>query len=97
MVLYKRAHPEIEQEEVFQPVFVIGINRTGTTLSFRSLAASGEFDFLSLDDQLAIPEEKDLQNKTAQAGRAQMTNLLSDYYCLEGSHEVEAGEAEEEM
>ena len=34
----RRQHPEIEREEIARPVFIVGINRTGTTFLHRLLA-----------------------------------------------------------
>ena len=36
-------HPEIEREEIVRPVFIVGINRTGTTLLHRMMARDGRF------------------------------------------------------
>lgn len=38
-----REHPEIEREEVVRPVFIVGINRTGTTLLHRLMARDPRF------------------------------------------------------
>ena len=39
----RREHPEIEREEVVRPVFIVGINRTGTTLLHRLMARDPRF------------------------------------------------------
>ena len=39
----RQRHPEIEREEIAQPVFIIGINRTGTTYLHRLLARDPRF------------------------------------------------------
>ena len=36
-------HPEIEREEIVRPVFIVGINRTGTTFLHRMMARDGTF------------------------------------------------------
>ena len=36
-------HPEIEREEIVRPVFIVGINRTGTTLLHRMMARDERF------------------------------------------------------
>lgn len=39
----RREHPEIEREEVVRPVFIVGINRSGTTLLHRLMARDPRF------------------------------------------------------
>ena len=39
----RRQHPEIEREEIERPVFIVGINRTGTTFLHRLLARDPRF------------------------------------------------------
>ena len=39
----RQRHPEIEREEIRQPVFIVGINRTGTTFLHRLLARDRRF------------------------------------------------------
>ena len=39
----RQDHPEIEREEMTRPVFIVGINRTGTTLLHRLLAQDKRF------------------------------------------------------
>ena len=39
----RQRHPEIEREEIAQPVFIVGINRTGTTYLHRLLARDPRF------------------------------------------------------
>ena len=36
-------HPEIEREQITRPVFIVGINRTGTTFMHRLLARDSQF------------------------------------------------------
>ena len=38
-----RQHPEIEREEMVRPVFIVGINRTGTTFLHRMMARDARF------------------------------------------------------
>ncbi len=39
----RHQHPEIEQMDITRPIFIIGINRTGTTLMHRLLARDPQF------------------------------------------------------
>ena len=39
----RRLHPEIEREQIVRPVFIVGINRTGTTLLHRLLSRDSRF------------------------------------------------------
>ena len=39
----RQQHPEIEREEITRPVFIVGINRTGTTFLHRLLARDPSF------------------------------------------------------
>ena len=39
----RQEHPEIEREEIVRPVFIVGINRTGTTFLHRLLARDPKF------------------------------------------------------
>ena len=39
----RRLYPEIEREEIARPVFIVGINRTGTTLMHRLLSRDPQF------------------------------------------------------
>jgi hypothetical protein len=40
------AHPEIAEERIERPLFVIGFGRSGTTKTQKTLAATGDFNFL---------------------------------------------------
>ena len=43
LALERQQHPEIEREEIVRPVFIVGINRTGTTFLHRMMARDGRF------------------------------------------------------
>ena len=43
LVAERRRHPEIERAEIRRPVFIVGINRTGTTFLHRLLARDRRF------------------------------------------------------
>ena len=43
LALERQNHPEIEQVEIKRPVFIVGINRTGTTFMHRLLARDSNF------------------------------------------------------
>jgi hypothetical protein len=40
-------HPEIAQQKVTRPIFVLGMGRTGSTKTQKLLAASGDFNWLT--------------------------------------------------
>ncbi|MDE2596545.1 MAG: sulfotransferase [Sphingomonadales bacterium] len=40
------AHPEIAEQDIPRPLFVVGFARTGTTKTQKTLAATGDFNFL---------------------------------------------------
>lgn len=40
------AHPEIAEQTIERPLFIIGLARSGTTKTQKSLAATGDFNFL---------------------------------------------------
>ena len=50
-----RRHPEILEEPIEAPVFIVGLNRTGTTFLHRALIATGRFDAPTFEDQNVLP------------------------------------------
>ena len=61
---YKR-HPEIEDEEITEPVFVIGLGRSGTTILQETLAQDDQFRFVQKWEALfpcPPPEERTYQS-----------------------------------
>ena len=42
------AHPEIADEKIENPVFILGMARSGTTKTHRVLSATGDFNFMPL-------------------------------------------------
>jgi hypothetical protein len=48
-------HPEILSEPIIAPMFILGMNRTGTTLIHRMIEASGHFDAPHIEEQGMLP------------------------------------------
>ena len=70
----REAHPEIEQEEIKRPIFVIGWPRTGTTLLQRLLCLHREARFLPVWEAYSVlPEERgralDIEERRRRARR----------------------------
>src|SRR5690606_31088927 len=40
------AHPEIDDEKIENPIFILGMARSGTTKTHRVLAATGDFNYM---------------------------------------------------
>ena len=100
----RQRHPEIEQVEMRQPVFIIGINRTGTTFLHRLLARDPRFwtlkvyelvqPTLPLDEYLRVADTADdprrdhIQDILEASGMAE---------ALTGIHSVDIEEPEEDF
>ena len=100
----RRQHPEIEREEVVRPVFIVGINRTGTTYLHRLMSRDPRFWFLRLYE-LAEPvlwtgEYATVAGSPGDPRRAQMQGILeaSDILsAVEGVHHFDVDEPEEDF
>ena len=100
----RQRHPEIEREEVVRPVFIIGINRTGTTYLHRLMSRDRRFWFLRLYE-LAEPvlwtgEYATVAGSTGDPRRVRMKSMLeaSDILrVVEGVHLFDVDEPEEDF
>ena len=100
----RQQHPEINQEQVTRPVFIVGINRSGTTLLHRLISRDPRFWSLRLYE-LAEPVLWTGEYATA-AGtphdprRVRMQGMLDASGILsavEGIHHFDADEPEEDF
>ena len=77
----RRLHPEIEQENIVRPVFIVGINRTGTTFLHRLLARDRRFWTLKryelAEPVLASGEYASVAGTVDDPRRAYMEEVLS--------------------
>ena len=100
----RRLHPEIEREELTRPVFIIGINRTGTTYLHRLMSRDNRFWALRLYECIepVLPKgdyatvagtpDDPRRSRTDEAVRS------SDIFkVLEGVHDVSVDEPEEDF
>ena len=96
-------HPEIEREEISRPVFIIGINRTGTTFLHRLLARDPRFWTLR-SYELAEPvvADGDLVRAWTDADirRARLLDVFvaaGFFESFAGAHELDVDEPEEDL
>ena len=94
-----RAHPEIDDEQVEGPVFVIGLPRTGTTALSQLVAADPQFRSLRLWESSApcpppeaATEHSDPRIAQAEAGLAMMNEMFP---LMDSMHHEEATTATE--
>ena len=100
-----RQHPEIEREEIVRPIFIVGINRTGTTFLHRLMSRDQRFWVLRLYE-LAEPVLSMGEYATAAAGtpndprRLRMQGMLDAsgvLTALDGVHYFNVDEPEEDF
>jgi thioester reductase-like protein len=90
-------HPEIARERVERPVFILGINRTGTTLLHRLLARGTRF-WAPYPDEVAHPSLPAGGQPGARRGYAEdLLAATGVAEALRGIHAVDIGEPEEEF
>ncbi len=100
----RRQHPEIEREEITRPVFIVGINRTGTTYLHRLMSRDKRFWSLRLYE-LAEPvlwtgEYATVAGTPDDPRRLRMQGILeaSDILkVVEGVHHFDVDEPEEDF
>eukprot|EP00977_Amphora_coffeiformis_P007315 scaffold1586_cov158-Amphora_coffeaeformis.AAC.4 len=94
-------HPEIMNEPIEQPVFILGLNRTGTTFLHRMLEASGLFQAPHVEDQTNLPSAEELCQPGALTEKERISfldcNLQEDSDQFAGIHDISTGIAEEDM
>lgn len=98
--LFER-HPEILNEPIESPLFVLGMNRTGTTLVQRMVEASGHFECLHVEETCAIPKVEQLISPDPEVEQKRLEFVKSMLYgyvtSALGIHEIEIGVADEDM
>lgn len=97
-------HPEIDNEKIEAPIFILGLNRTGTTFLHRMLDASGCVSCPRIEENFFLPSVKDLSNPQLEGlvekNRLDfLESLLLDFWCssLRGIHDMGIGIAEEDF
>ena len=100
----RRQHPEIEREEIVRPVFIVGINRTGTTYLHRLMSRDKRFWFLRLyecaEPVLWTGEYATVAGTPDDPRRARMQGMLDAsgiLKVLEGVHDFNVDEPEEDF
>ena len=100
----RRQHPEIERQEITRPVFIVGINRTGTTYLHRLMSRDKRFWSLRLYE-LAEPvlwtgEYATVAGSPDDPRRKRMQGMLEASGILkvvEGVHRFDVDEPEEDF
>ena len=100
----RRQHPEIEREQTLRPVFIVGINRTGTTYLHRLMSRDRRFWTLRLyeyaEPVLSTEEYATVAGTPDDPRRVRTEEALraSDIFkVLEGVHDFNVDEPEEEF
>ena len=89
-------HPEIARERVERPVFILGINRTGTTLLHRLLARGTRFWAPQVAEiaHPALPASALVDRRRYAEDLLTASGIMT---AMSGIHAVDAGEPEEEF
>lgn len=100
----RQRHPEIEQERIPRPVFIVGINRSGTTFLHRLLARDERVWALRLyelvepvlpaDDHAAVAGTRDDPRR---ARVAEASESFDIFKAMEGVHPFDIDEPEEDF
>jgi hypothetical protein len=100
----RRQHPEIAREEITRPVFIVGINRTGTTLLHRLLSRDPQFwslcryeltePVLSSGDYATVAGTADDPRRAFAEELIGATNVVDT---LSGLHRTDIDEPEEDL
>ena len=96
-------HPEIEREEITRPVFIVGINRTGTTFLHRLLARDPRFWTLRSYElaEPVVPDGACAQAWTdADIRRARLMDVfvaVGFFESFAGTHHIDVDEPEEDL
>ena len=99
-----RQHPEIEHEEIVRPVFIVGNNRTGTTLLHRLMARDERFWTLRRyelsEPVLASGEYATVARTTVDPRRAHLKELLDSLRVVDQfaeMHRIDIDQPEEDF
>ena len=100
----RQRHPEIERERIVRPVFIVGINRSGTTFLHRLLARDRRFWALRLYELIkpVLPGSGygTVAGTPDDPRRAQVEeafNAVEIFKAMEGVHPVDFDEPEEDF
>ena len=100
----RRQHPEIEREEITRPVFIVGINRTGTTYLHRLMSRDKRFWVLRLyelaEPTLSMGEYAAVAGTPDDPRRARTEEALRAhdiFKIFEGVHDFDIDEPEEDF
>ncbi len=100
----RQQHPQIEREEIARPVFIVGINRTGTTYLHRLMSRDKRFWVLRLyeytEPVLWTGEYTTVAGTTDDPRRGRMQGMLDAsgiLKILEGVHDFNVDEPEEDF
>lgn len=98
---YWKRHPEIAREVVAEPVVIIGLGRTGTTMLQRLLAANPRFySTLWWEARFPVPfpgEPVENPSQRIERARAEVKQMYETIPDLESIHPVDAMQADEEI
>jgi len=94
-------HPEIEKEQIVAPVFILGLNRTGSTFLHRMIVKSGMFGAPNVEDQTLFLTAEQM-SKVDEKGEADRLAFIEDglsawVESFEGIHDTGVGYPEEDM
>ena len=100
----RRQYPEIEREEITRPVFIVGINRTGTTYLHRLMSRDARFWALRLyeyaEPVLSTGEYATVGGTLDDPRRARTEEALHAseiFTVLDGVHDFDVDEPEEDF
>ena len=100
----RQQHPEIEREEIARPIFIVGINRTGTTFLHRLMARDERFWTLRIYEFLEpvrpTVEYATLAGTPADPRREALDDILEASGAVEnfsGIHQIDIDEPEEDF
>ena len=104
LVRERQQHPGIEREAIVRPVFIVGINRTGTTYLHRLMARDGRFWTLRIYEFLEpvrpTSEYATLAGTGADPRREALQDMLEASGAVEnfaGIHHIDIDEPEEDF
>ena len=100
----RRQHPEIERQEITRPVFIVGINRTGTTYLHRLMSRDQRFWALRLyelaepvlwtGEYATVAGSPDDPRRKRMQGMLEASGILN---VVEGVHRFDVDEPEEDF
>lgn len=94
-----QAYPEIENEPILEPVFILGLDLTGTTFLHRMLEASGCLEAPHLEDQWFIPKVEQIDDPHSRSKTLEFIQSMLGQArrSMEGKHERAPDVGEEDI